>query len=39
MYNEEGINAFFKGASMRMTYLFFGGFAFFGIYEKSKSTL
>jgi hypothetical protein len=33
---EDGIKGLFRGASIRMMYLSVGGFAFFGIYEKSK---
>jgi hypothetical protein len=36
---EEGIHGLYRGAMMRMIYLGVGGSAFFGIYEKVKSTL
>ena len=39
VYIDDGIKGFFRGASMRMGYLFFGGFVYFGVYEKSKKTL
>jgi hypothetical protein len=31
--DEEGMKGLFRGAKLRMIYLFAGGFAFFGIYE------
>ena len=36
---EEGVPGLFRGASMRMMYLTIGGFAFFGVYENSKSLI
>lgn len=33
---EEGVRGFFRGATVRMSYLTVGGFAFFGVYEQSK---
>ena len=36
---EEGIKGLFRGASVRMMYLSVGGFAFFGMYEKSKQLI
>ncbi len=36
---EEGVRGLYRGAVMRMIYLCVGGSAFFGIYEKVKSTL
>ncbi|TNV87136.1 hypothetical protein FGO68_gene1189 [Halteria grandinella] len=37
--HEDGIRGLYRGAGMRMIYLGVGGSAFFGIYEKVKSTL
>ena len=34
---EEGVRGLFRGATVRMGYLTVGGFAFFGVYEQSKS--
>ena len=39
IYSDEGIKGLYRGAGVRMMYLGVGGFAFFGIYEKIKSTL
>ena len=36
---EDGVKGLYKGAGIRMIYLGVGGFAFFGIYEKIKTTL
>ena len=36
---EDGIKGLYRGAGMRMIYLGVGGSAFFGIYEKVKSSL
>ena len=36
---EEGIKGLFRGAQLRMVYLFVGGAAFFGIYEKVRKQL
>jgi hypothetical protein len=35
---EDGVRGLYRGAAMRMIYLGVGGSAFFGIYEKVKST-
>jgi len=39
LVKEEGIKGLFKGARVRMVYLFFGGFVFFGVYEKVKKSI
>ena len=36
---EEGIKGLYKGATIRMIYMFVGGCAFFGIYEKIKKEM
>jgi hypothetical protein len=36
---EDGPRGLVRGAGMRMAYLFIGGSAFFGIYEKSKTVI
>ncbi len=36
---EEGVGGLFRGASMRMLFLFVGGSAFFGIYERARVAL
>jgi len=37
--SEEGARGLFRGATVRMGYLTVGGFAFFGVYEKSKQMI
>lgn len=37
--SEDGIKGLYRGATMRILYLSFGGCAFFGIYESIKSKL
>ena len=39
IWREEGIKGMYRGALVRMGYLCFGGFAFFGIYEKVKKEM
>lgn len=39
VYTEEGLRGLYRGAAIRMMYLGVGGFAFFGIYEKIKTSL
>ncbi|ETO13132.1 hypothetical protein RFI_24242 [Reticulomyxa filosa] len=39
VHAEEGSLGFFKGIAPRVTWIFIGGFFFFGAYEKSKSVL
>lgn len=36
IYGEEGMKGLFRGAQLRMLYLFVGGAAFFGIYERVR---
>ena len=39
IYKENGLPGLFRGASMRVLYLSFGGSAFFGIYEVIKKQM
>lgn len=39
IWREEGLAGMYRGALVRMGYLCFGGFAFFGIYEKIKKKM
>ena len=36
VYKQSGVCGFFRGASIRVLYFSFGGFAFFGVYEATK---
>lgn len=39
VYRDEGASTFFKGTSARVSWIFIGGFFFFGAYEKSQALL
>jgi len=39
LYIEKGFNGFWQGLTPRVTWIFIGGFFFFGAYEKSKQLL